>query len=58
MTLEALIIRYERMLGENQVEACWQEFFNENPFILNMAFGYPVIKVRNQASRSFASFSG
>lgn len=58
VTLEALIIRYERMLGENQVEACWQEFFNENPFILNMAFGYPVIKVRNQASVGGRKLSG
>ena len=50
VTLEALITRYEGMLGENLVEGRWQDFFNENPFILNMAFGYPVIKVRDQAS--------
>lgn len=50
VTLEALITRYEGMLGENLVEGHWQDFFNENPFILNMAFGYPVIKVRDQAS--------
>ncbi len=50
VTLEALIKRYEGMLGEKLVEGRWQDFFNENPFILNMAFGYPVIKVRDQAS--------
>lgn len=58
VTLEALIIRYEGMLGGNLVEARWQEFFNENPFILNMAFGYPVIKVRDQASVGGRKLSG
>ncbi|MBL8466318.1 Shedu immune nuclease family protein [Methyloversatilis discipulorum] len=58
VTLEALITRYEGMLGENLVEGRWQEFFNENPFILNMAFGYPVIKVRDQASVGGRKLSG
>lgn len=50
VTLEALIKRYEEMLIGKLVEGRWQDFLNENPFILNMAFGYPVIKVRDQAS--------
>lgn len=58
VTLEALITRYEGMLGENLVEGRWQEFFNENPFILNMALGYPVIKVRDQASVGGRKLSG
>jgi hypothetical protein len=58
VTLEALITRYEVMLGENLIEGRWQEFFNENPFILNMAFGYPVIKVRDQASVGGRKLSG
>ena len=58
VTLEALITRYEGMLVENLVEARWQDFFNENPFILNMAFGYPVIKVRDQASVGGRKLSG
>jgi hypothetical protein len=58
VTLEALITRYEGMLGENLVEGRWQDFFNENPFILNMAFGYPVIKVRDQASVGGRKLSG
>lgn len=58
VTLEALITRYEGMLGENLVEGRWQGFFNENPFILNMAFGYPVIKVRDQASVGGRKLSG
>lgn len=58
VTLEALITRYEGMLGKNPVEGRWQDFFNENPFILNMAFGYPVIKVRDQASVGGRKLSG
>lgn len=58
VTLEALIKRYEEMLGEKLVEDRWQAFFNENPFILNMAFGYPVIKVRDQASVGGRKLSG
>lgn len=58
VTLDALIKRYEEMLGSKLVEGCWQDFFNENPFILNMAFGYPVIKVRDQASVGGRKLSG
>ena len=58
VTLEALIVRFEAMLGEKTTEKHWQTFFNENPFILNMAFGYPVIKVRDQASVGGRKLSG
>jgi len=58
VTLEMLIQRYETMLGEKLGESRWQAFFNENPFILNMAFGYPVIKVRDQASVGGRKLSG
>lgn len=58
VALEALIKRYEEMLGGKLVEGRWQDFFNENPFILNMAFGYPVIKVRDQASVGGRKMSG
>lgn len=58
VTLETLIKCYEEMLGKKLVEGRWQDFFNENPFILNMAFGYPVIKVRDQASVGGRKLSG
>lgn len=58
VTLEALTTRYEEMLGEKLAESRWQDFFNENPFILNMAFGYPVVKVRDQASVGGRKLSG
>jgi hypothetical protein len=49
VTLEVLIGKYEGMLAKNLQEARWQAFFNENTFILNLAFGYPVIKIQDQA---------
>lgn len=58
VTLDALIERYDEMLGKKLVEERWQEFFNENPFILNMAFGYPVVKVKDQASVGGRKLSG
>jgi hypothetical protein len=58
VTLQVLIEKFERMLGQTLAEDKWQDFFNENPFILNMAFGYPVIKVRDQASVGGRKLSG
>ena len=58
VTLELLIERYQVMLGQKLKEGRWQDFFNANPFILNMAFGYPVIKVRDQASVGGRKLSG
>lgn len=37
------------MLEKNLEEYHWQRLFEENPFILNMAFGVPIIKVRGHA---------
>ena len=38
------------MVVKKLPEGRWQVFLNENPFILTLAFGYPVIKVHDQAS--------
>lgn len=58
VTLEVLIERYGTMLQKRLREDRWQEFFNENPFILSLAFGYPVIKVKDQASIGGRKLSG
>ena len=58
VTLDLLIARYEEMITKNLGEASWQAFFNENPFILNFTFGYPVIKVQDQASVGGRKLSG
>ncbi|MYD77102.1 MAG: DUF4263 domain-containing protein [Gammaproteobacteria bacterium] len=58
VTLEKLIHEFDKMLGKNLIEPKWQKFFNENSFILNMAFGYPAIKIRDQASVGGRKLSG
>ena len=58
VTLEIFIERYENMLGKKLNESLWQSFFNENFFILNLAFGYPIIKVKDQASVGGRKLSG
>lgn len=58
VTLDALIARFEEMLGKTLNEDHWQAFFHENPFVLHMAFGYPVIKVQDQASVGGRKLSG
>ena len=49
VTLVNLIDQYESMIEKNLKEDQWQKFLNDNPFILSLAFGYPIIKVRDQA---------
>lgn len=58
VTLEALITRFEEMLGRNLQEEQWQTLFNENPYILNLAFGYPIIKIRDQTHVGGQTLSG
>lgn len=48
VTLKKLIKEYKNMLKGDKDERHWQEFFNENPFIFNMAFNCPVVVVREQ----------
>ena len=58
VALDALIARFEVTLRQSLKENHWQAFFHENPFILHMAFGYPVIKVQDQASVGGRKVSG
>lgn len=48
-SLEVLIAKYEEMLDKDLGESRWQALFNENPFILNLAFSYSVVKIQGQA---------
>lgn len=50
VTLRGLIHEYEKMMEEKANERKWQKFLESNPFVLNLAFGYPIIKVQDQAS--------
>ena len=58
VNLVVLIERYEKMLFEANDESVWQNFFCENPFILSLAFGYPIVKVQDQASIGGRRISG
>lgn len=58
VTLEVLIQRYEVMMGQKLKEGQWQAFFNANPFVLSLAFGYPIIMVEEQASVGGRKLSG
>ncbi len=58
VTLDALIERFERMLSQNHKEAVWQEFLSENPFVLSIAFGHPIVMVQSQASVGGRRISG
>lgn len=48
--LDDLIQRFEEMLTGNYQESSWQRFLKENSFALSLIFGYPIIKVQEQAS--------
>lgn len=50
VTLAQLIGEFEAMLQKNLPEPKWQSFFKTNPFILGLAFPYPVILFQDQAS--------
>jgi hypothetical protein len=47
--LDDLISRFETMLDKNLTEGPWQKMFEENPFMINMAFGIPIVKLQAQA---------
>lgn len=50
VTLAQLIGEFEAMLQKNLAEPKWQTFFKANPFILGLAFPYPVVLFQDQAS--------
>jgi len=58
VTLEVLISKFSKMLLKKHAEDRWQDFFNCNPFILSMAFGYPIVKIQSQASVGGRKISG
>ena len=58
VTLGQLIDVYKKMMESNVAEPKWQSFLSENPFILDMAFGYPVKKIADQPYVGGKNFSG
>ncbi|MGV7206186.1 hypothetical protein, partial [Xanthomonas citri] len=45
VTLRELIERCEALLNSSSKEDRWQSFLTSNPFVLTMAFHYPVMKI-------------
>ena len=56
--LDTVIGAYERMMGGKVNERSWQTFFSDNPFVLSLGFGYPVILVQEQAFMGGRDVSG
>lgn len=49
VTLKQLIDKLRVMLNRNLPEPEWQKFFKDHPFVLSLAFPYPVVLVQDQA---------
>jgi hypothetical protein len=58
LNLSWLIGESERLLAKKSSESEWQSFFIDNPFILFLVFGYPVVKIQDQASIGGRKLSG
>ena len=58
VNLKNLIDRFEEMMTAGLKEPDWQRFFQQNQFVLSMAFGYPIIVVQGQASVGGRALSG
>ena len=58
LTLEQLIARLEGYLTKNHPESFWQRFFSDNPFILRLAFGLPIVVFGEQVSVGGSKFDG
>lgn len=48
VSLEILIKKFKKSLKENHGEHYWHKLINKNPFILSLAFGFPIIKVHDE----------
>ncbi|EPJ8755481.1 Shedu immune nuclease family protein [Pseudomonas putida] len=58
VTLGELIEVYRQMMDSKVTEPRWQKFLSEHPFVLDMAFGYPVKKIADQPYVGGKGFSG
>ena len=58
VTLDELIRRYESHLSKENAEAAWQAYFKAYPFVLRLAFGYPIIAMGDQISVGGGRFDG
>ena len=53
-----LVENLGRMIDANCDEPAWQCFLQDNPFVLSMVFGRPIVKIADQASVGGQKISG
>lgn len=58
INLESLVNKTEHLLSKNSSEDQWQQLLSDNPVILSFVYGYPVIKIGEQASLGGRKISG
>lgn len=58
VTLDELIAQFRKLLDDDVTENRWQRFLHDNPFVLRLAFGFPVIQMGEQISVGGGKFSG
>ncbi len=58
VTLEGLLARLKTMLTKKHKEGNWQAFFVDNPFVLRLAFGLPIMMLGDQVSVGGRKFTG
>ena len=58
-SLDALIERFEALLGRNNAaKRDWQALLHQNPFLLSLVFGFPIVLVAQQANVGGMSIEG
>ncbi|RZT07909.1 uncharacterized protein DUF4263 [Kribbella sp. VKM Ac-2569] len=57
--LDLIVERFEELLSSDGLpESTWQRFFGENPFVLSLVFGSPMVVIQGQASVGGTSITG
>lgn len=58
VNLDEVIRQFRRGLEKPRVERAWQRLFEANPFILSMAFGYPIVEIQSSATVGGVTYAG
>ena len=59
LNLESLIDKMKILLSKNKsIEGDWQKLLKENPFIIQLVFGYPAVKIKDEAFVGGRGISG
>ena len=58
VNLDEVIRRFRRGLEQPRAERAWQRLFEANPFILTMAFGYPIVDIQSSATVGNVALDG